>query len=605
MSESATDRLRMDETVVRLAEWSLSLRGDEVAEICWRGVRLLRGVRPVVRDADWNTIAVRVQSQRVVRSNDLLVVETELSYLDEATFLGGVRYRGSMSMTVSVDGTLDLTFTGIAESRFARNRIGLVVLHPVEDAGQPVQTVHSDGSVRDTFWPRQISPHQPFRDLVGFRWVRGPVGAELVLSGDVFETEDQRNWTDASFKTYSTPLELPFPVTVEPGDVVRQSLTLRVGVARLESKGGRPRSGGCAVPDPEPVQVGLAHLRTRSPGIPLPGIGVSGGADVDPASVVALGPNLESVLVEVGPGESVDPGLVLAASGAAPLDVRLVTDDLDELRGWLGRCAGAPIRRIGVFAPGSHVTTPEAFDVLRAEVFRWPSPAGIDQVAGPELVAGARAHFTELNRRFAEIPPDASALTFSLTPQMHATEPPHILDSLRTQAIVARNAVRLADGRSVHVGPITLRRRFNAVATSARAPIEGPDPLQGSRFESAWTLASVAALTRFGITTLHYGAVPGGPVDDSSPTPAGRLLRDLSGYSLLPAYRVLCPAQCAGLAVLVPADDRRPARVRVWLANLSPRDRLLTLDDGSTLRLAGWGVRSAALPIPSTAPDRH
>ena len=32
-------------------------------------------------------------------------------------------------------------------------------------------------------------------------------------TGDVFEMEDQRNWTDASFKTYCTPLRQPFPAT--------------------------------------------------------------------------------------------------------------------------------------------------------------------------------------------------------------------------------------------------------------------------------------------------------------------------------------------------------------------------------------------------------
>ena len=30
--------------------------------------------------------------------------------------------------------------------------------------------------------------------------------AELAFEGDIFEMEDQRNWTDASFKTYCTPL---------------------------------------------------------------------------------------------------------------------------------------------------------------------------------------------------------------------------------------------------------------------------------------------------------------------------------------------------------------------------------------------------------------
>jgi len=37
------------------------------------------------------------------------------------------------------------------------------------------------------------------------------VRAEVRLLGDVFETEDHRNWTDANFKTYGTPLRLLFP----------------------------------------------------------------------------------------------------------------------------------------------------------------------------------------------------------------------------------------------------------------------------------------------------------------------------------------------------------------------------------------------------------
>jgi len=41
--------------------------------------------------------------------------------------------------------------------------------------------------------------------------------------------EDQRNWTDASFKTYSTPLSEPFPRLVRTGDLVEQSLGVAGG----------------------------------------------------------------------------------------------------------------------------------------------------------------------------------------------------------------------------------------------------------------------------------------------------------------------------------------------------------------------------------------
>ena len=51
---------------------------------------------------------------------------------------------------------------------------------------------------------------------------------EVRMDGDAFEMEDQRNWTDASYKTYCTPLAAPFPVTIEQGETVRQSVTIGV-----------------------------------------------------------------------------------------------------------------------------------------------------------------------------------------------------------------------------------------------------------------------------------------------------------------------------------------------------------------------------------------
>ena len=36
----------------------------------------------------------------------------------------------------------------------------------------------------------------------------------MIFNGETFEMEDQRNWTDASFKTYCTPLSLPYPIKI-------------------------------------------------------------------------------------------------------------------------------------------------------------------------------------------------------------------------------------------------------------------------------------------------------------------------------------------------------------------------------------------------------
>ena len=117
---------------------------------------------------------------------------------------------------------------GRALTGFARNRIGLVVLHPTDDAGRAVRVRHTDGGVTAGSWPTDVSPHQPFRDVAGFEWSRDGLTATLSLGGDVFETEDQRNWSDGSYKTFCTPLRLPFPVEIKAGTTVSQRIELKL-----------------------------------------------------------------------------------------------------------------------------------------------------------------------------------------------------------------------------------------------------------------------------------------------------------------------------------------------------------------------------------------
>lgn len=110
-------------------------------------------------------------------------------------------------------------------------------------------------------------------------------------------------------------------------------------------------------------------------------------------------------------------------------------------------------------------------------------------------------------------------LTFSVTPQMHDRTHAQVTESLRMQRWVVMSASRLAAGRSLHVGPVTLRPRFSAVATTPRhrrtaiTVVDGygpqfvpdaTDPAQYSAAAQQWFEASEKALT-----------VPGGGVDHS------------------------------------------------------------------------------------------
>ena len=54
------------------------------------------------------------------------------------------------------------------------------------------------------------------------------------MEGDTFEMEDQRNWTDASYKTYVRPLALPWPYLIAKGETIDQTVILTVSGAGSE-----------------------------------------------------------------------------------------------------------------------------------------------------------------------------------------------------------------------------------------------------------------------------------------------------------------------------------------------------------------------------------
>ncbi len=568
----------------------MELRGAEVADIGFDGIRLLRGIRPVVRDQDWNTIPVRVIGVTLTERPDGCALVVELIFADG----DGIDYSGRLAVLVDPD-RLEVRFSGVARSAFRRNRIGLVVLHPLDDAGRAVDCRTTDGRTIAGRWPDRISPHQPFHDVVGFRWTRDHVDTDLRLDGDVFETEDQRNWTDASFKTYSTPLDRPFPVDVAVGDTVEQRAVLHVRADR-----GRGRGAPTLAAPSQPVVV-TDVARAVLPEITV-GASDRGSSD---RRVSAAGSSpgknqapWSALLVElVGSRDDWDERLNTAAAEAdlsgLPLDVRAVTDDPTALAGLFTHPAVRSARRVTAFDSVLHVTTAPLWRAL------------VDGAAAAgftgELIGGTRAHFTELNRQFARLPAEPP-LTFSITPQMHTTDVAHIIDSLDAQRVVAQEAVRLAAGRPVHIGPITLRQRFNAVATTPGAADPSADPLQRSDFAGAWTLGSVAALTRSGVAGLTYFTLGGdGGLRDPAGvwSAAGAVLARLASRTGRPVLDVVTPSGVVALPV-----DLGAGRVELFLGNLTGRvHRLTVFRHGSAasptvVELAAWAVDLLPLTEP-------
>ncbi|MCU1527159.1 MAG: hypothetical protein JWP75_922 [Frondihabitans sp.] len=555
--------------------WTVEVIDASVDHIAYEGHEILRALRVIVRDHDWRTIPATIDELVVdVQSSDEVVVTLRGHH--EGLGVGD-EWSGRLRLLA---GRLTFDFSLEAASEFRRNRIGVVILHPARLAGRPFTLVHPDGSRTESTYPVDIAPHQPARDIAGLRWDDGCHRIDLSLDGDVFEMEDQRNWTDSSFKTYSTPLSLPFPVLVHPGDRVAQSVELRVSSVSAASTGSPPSH-----PSPEtgdvPSTVGLV---ATSRVVPETAVGASTAPGPAPASLPwMVGVD---VLVEL---DLRDPGwehaLARASAEAdqARLDVRLIADRADQLDEAVIALRGVVPRRVGVFDAATHVTT-ELLWIRLVDLAR-------QEHLDASLVGGTRAHFTELNRSQASLPGGLGGVTFSLTPQMHDTSTDQVVESLDIQRLVARQATRIAAGRPVHIGPVTLRARFNAVATSAAhfpasVVIEtgygaefvwgSTDPRQSSEEFAAWLLASAVALSVEGVESLAFAESWGprgfGDVDGTA-FPAATVLGWLAEIAGMPVVEIESPPR--GVAVLA---ARRPDGVAVvLLANVSSQPQPISV----------------------------
>ena len=155
-------------------------------------------------------------------------------------------WRGTLTGTA--DGVVEFGFDGTARRAFSYSRIGLCVLHPPDFAGR-LPRAHATVAGSRAF-TRDIGPQLPgehglgeplFPAFTELELVR-PDGSGVVLEleGDLFELEDQRNWTDASFKTYSTPLHLGGRHQASPGMRIRQHVRISpIAAAARPARGAR------------------------------------------------------------------------------------------------------------------------------------------------------------------------------------------------------------------------------------------------------------------------------------------------------------------------------------------------------------------------------
>ncbi len=547
---------------LRAGPLSMLLEDGGLRHVRWGDREVLRRVYAAVRDRNWDTVPAVISGLEVQAG----AASFKASFVADCR-RGEIDFRWRGAIEGSPDGSVTFVMEGEARSTFLRNRIGLCVLHPIREcAGKPCVVEHANGAFTRKEFPRYVWPHPPFKSVRAISHEVAPgLRATVRLEGDVFEMEDQRNWTDASFKTYSTPLEIPFPVELPQGSTMRQSVRLS-----LERN----------LPPPPAAATGPVDFALEKP-VPLPriGLGAAFGPPLSPEEtglLRALAPSHLRVDLKGPPGSwkeafsrSCGDARALGAALELAVHLREGTPELAAL-GELLAAERPAVDRILLFPPGETLAAARWIREAKAKL----SPI----VGGTRIGGGTDATFAELNRRGH--PPELDVLAYSVNPQVHAGDVTTLVENLEGQGYTVESGRLLPGERPIAVTPVTFLPRFTPNATGPGAP--EADPRQRSLFGAGWTAGSLKYLSEAGAASVTYfdaRGVLGAPLyhvlADAGAFAGGQVVRSRSSDPL----RVDGVAFRKGGRTLAIVANFRPEPVSVRIRGIGSRATVSLLDE--------------------------
>ncbi len=578
---------------------SVELEGGNLRYLRVGGVEVLRAVSFLVRSRIWATLEPEIVGTDIVETDGRFRVTYRAVVRDgDARLDYAAQIEGSES-------ALAFFCVATAATDFLTCRTGFVVLHPASVAGLPVRVEHADGGMTETAFPDLIDPAQPFSDVRALSHAAAPgLMATCRMEGDSFETEDQRNWTDASFKTYVRPLSRPWPYHLPRGSVSRQSVHARVDgrAAPRAAKPGPIRLGvGEAVGTMPPIGLGCTPAEARA-ALPFAARLAEAGFD--------------ALVARYDRGEGHDAAALaalrdLAARCGCAVELQVV---VHSVAGYAAELldAAAAARDAGL-APRAVAVSPAADLKSVPPGQPWPDCAPLDGLyaaaraafPGVALGGGTFAHFPELNRKR----PLAALLdfvTFATSPLVHAADDRSVMESLQSLQAVARSARAIAGGRPFVVGPSAIALRDNPYGPAPldnpaglRLAMAGQDPRQRGAFNAAWTLGYIAAFAAGGAARIAVSAPAGrcGVMDADGPYPVFRVIRACAALrgATLRALRCPEPAVLAGFVA-----DTATGR-QLWVANLGPAPAAVLPPDAAPVPLDGFEVACVTVAASAAA----
>jgi D-apionolactonase len=568
--------------VVRAGELSAEFEAGNLRYIRYAGIEMIRAISFIVRDRNWATYAPVLSNLLIEEDHDGFAISYDAETKDkEQTF------RYSAKITGSPKGTIEFAAEGLAVTDFVTNRTGFVVLHPIAGvAGKPALVETADGRTLDTKFPELISPSQPIMNMRAITHEFAP-DAKVVcrMEGDVYEMEDQRNWMDASYKTYVRPLAKPWPYTLKAGERLAQKVSLKL-------EGKLPTSTRRA----KAVQV---RIGKRIGTVPPLGVGL---APEDAATALKSA----EILNKIKPSYVICHYDTRLGHDQKSLKAMLKVTAALKADAWLEavvtKVAGFEEEIAGLAKIVSRLKSPfKAVFLSPASDMKSTQPTGpwppcppladiykLARLLFPDtrIGGGMMSYFTELNRKR---PPAAFAdfVSFTNSALVHAGDDRSVTEGLEALPAMAKSVRAFSGGKPFVVGPSAIGMRFNPYGAApqpnpkdVRQAMNRNDPRQRGLLGAAWNFAYFAHFARNDAQAIALGGLTGpfGAIYSKTPWPQAWFDKNKGVYPVFHILRGLARLRGADLLdmeisapreVQALAAKRKDGKVELWIANLT------------------------------------
>jgi phosphopantetheine adenylyltransferase len=457
---------------------------------------IIRMIYMALRDKNWGTYTPLIENEKL----DISLYSFDIEYTCRYEENSQIFFIWNATIKGDEQGKIIFTIKGKTLKDTWKNRAGFCILHPIiNTAGQPLTAINTDGAKVYSCFPLSISPVNPFLDICKLQWQNRQREYVLEMTGEAFEMEDQRNWTDTSFKTFCTPLKNPYPVLLKAGTEIDQQVcfypidALQATAEDVESNHIQVTIDESAISTLPAIGVG-ASTEILYPGGKL--LNAQQGMKWDHYSV-------DIQVSRKGWQQILQSEIRIAEQLQTSLFVVLELTDQFALE--FSEFADLTARHKNLLKYILVTTRDEPVTIQK--MIEWCGIKIKEEFDSVLIGIGTSTNFAELNRNRRTVN-NIDFISYAIHPQEHAFDNLSLIENLASQADTVLCAKQIYPRTGVCISPVTLRKRFNPYAQNSadREQTNGQkaDPRQISLWAAGWTLASIKHLSETAVMSATY-----------------------------------------------------------------------------------------------------